>query len=92
MADHAVARFDVANFRADFAHRRTGFVAEQVRQPFVRSFHAVNLTDLRAANARGMNFHKHLAVAQRRYFHFIEDKWLALFNQYGGGSFHPLNQ
>ena len=46
VADDAVPGFDVADFGSDFADDGAGFVAEQVGQPPVGAFDAVDLAQL----------------------------------------------
>jgi hypothetical protein len=54
----------------------------------VRTFDTVDLADLRSANARGMNLHKHLPALERRQLDFIYHERFALLDQNGGGCFH----
>ena len=87
MGDDAVARFHVADLRTDFAHDAAGLMAEQVRQAAVRALHAVNLADLRPADAAGLDVHQHLAVSPARALPPRPPRVAALFNQNGSGAF-----
>jgi hypothetical protein len=53
----------------------------------VRTFDPVDLPDLRAANAGGVNVDQNLSASQRRNFDFIYDERLALLDQNGGLGF-----
>jgi hypothetical protein len=88
MANDTVARFDLAYLRANFEHRGTRLVAEQVGKITVRSFDTIDFAELGAADPAGMDFHEHLAVTQRWQLNLLDDQGLALFDQNSGAGFH----
>ena len=62
-----IARLDLRDAGPDLDDDAAAFVAEQVREKFVGPFHARNLAELRAADARALNLDAHLADVQRRH-------------------------
>jgi hypothetical protein len=88
VADHAITCRDVGDLGPDLEDNRPGLMAQQMWKKLVRTFNAIDLADLRSANARGMNLHEHLPALERRHFDFIDDQRLALFDQNGSGRFH----
>jgi hypothetical protein len=88
VADHAITCRDVGDLGPDLEDNRPGLMAQQMWKKLVRTFDTLDLADLRSANARGMNLHKHLPALERRQLDFIYHERLALFDQNGSRRFH----
>lgn len=88
MANHAIAGRDMCHIPCDLQNDAAGFVAKKVREKFVRSFHAVDLAELGAADAGGVDFDENLSALEARHFDLVDDQRGVLRNQNGGRGFH----
>jgi hypothetical protein len=90
MADDAVAGLDGGNAFADFHDGGSGFVSEQVREELVRSFGALDLIELRAADAAAQDFDQDLAKPERRRLDFLDHEGVLEFDENGGAESHRM--
>jgi hypothetical protein len=81
----------VGDLRAGLDDHAAALVAEQVREVFVGALDALDLTELRAADAAGADLDEDLAVAEGGELDLVDQERLALFNKNGGGSLHGMN-
>jgi hypothetical protein len=90
MANHAIPRRDVRCPGTDLEHDRTGLVAEQVREKFVRTLYPIDLAELGSAETGGMDFDQCLTLPQAGNSDLVHDERnrSALPDQNGGGGFH----
>ena len=65
-------------------------MSEKMRKKFIRTLDPIDLTNLRPADARGMNVDEDLSSFERRNFDFIDDQRFALLDQNGGGCLQSL--
>ena len=86
----AVTRCDMRHVRANFKNDSPSFMSEKMRKKFIRTLDPIDLTNLRPADARGMNVDKDLSAFERRNFDLVDDQRCALFDQNGGGCLQSL--
>ena len=80
MANDAVTRCDMRHVRANFKNDSPSFMSEKMRKKFIRTLDPIDLTNLRSANARGVDFDQHLPALERRNFNLVDDQRLALLD------------
>ena len=83
-----VVGLDRADAFADFQHDAGPLVAQQVRQEAIGPFDAVDLADLRAADAAGEDFDQHLAHGRPGHFDFLQHQRGLLLDQDCRERFH----
>ena len=83
-----VVGLDGADAFADFQHDAGPLVAQQVRQEAIGPFDAVDLADLRAADAAGEDLDQHLAHGRPGDFDFLQHQRGLLLDEDCGESFH----
>ena len=88
MADDAVARLHRRHPFAAFNHDSGRLVAQQVGKEFVRAFRALDLVDLRAADAAAQDLDQDLTEPQRRRLDLLDHQGLLQLDQDGGFKLH----
>ena len=90
MADHPVSGCDMRHVRANFKNDSPSFMSEKMREELIRTLDPIDLTNLRPADARGVNIDEDLSAFERRNFDLVDDQRCALFDQNGGGCLQSL--
>jgi hypothetical protein len=90
MADHPVSGCDMRHVRANLKNDSPSFMSEKMREELIRTLDPIDLTNLRPADARGVDFHQNLPPLESRELDLVDDQRCALFDQNGGGCFQRI--
>lgn len=86
--DDVIVCFDVCDFGVGFKYYVVVFVVEEMWEVFVGVFDIVDFVELRIVDMVCSYVDEYLVIVECRDFDFVDDEWLVLFDEDGGGSFY----